>query len=136
MCFCRSTEQLLLQTASARLHWLFTNKCLLKSWSSFQSLKVVSESWVVVQQDSALNDRRPPNIEPNDTVGCCELVPTDELLVSEVLGEDAGTDGELSHHGVNKRLVLFLLWSVSELHVERLKDVVKCAGGIADETTN
>ena len=108
---------LYLKTTPTRLHRPLANKCLVKCLPSFQPVKIVSKSRVVFQQYPALDDRCPPHVEPNDAVGCSELVSTDVLLITEVLRHNISTDGELSHHGVDKSLVALVLRCVSELHV-------------------
>ena len=45
--------------------------------------------------------------------------------VTEVLGENINTDGELSHHGVDQRLVTLVLWGMGELEIEWLQNMVK-----------
>ena len=50
-----------------------------------------------------------------------------------MLGENISTDGELSHHGVDQRLVTLVLWGVGELEIEWLQDMVKGTGSIANQ---
>ena len=55
--------------------------------------------------------------------------------VTEVLGENINTDGELSHHGVDQRLVTLVLWGMGELEIEWLQNMVKGTGSIANQAT-
>ena len=122
------------QAPSTWLHWLVSFEDLLKGGTLFQSLQVLQEDGELLKEHALLDHRRPPNVVPNHTVCGCEPLSTDVLFPTQVVREDVGRDIELAHHRVHKRLVAFLLWCVCELHVQWLKDLVKGAGRIADET--
>lgn len=106
----------------------------LKGWPLLQSLQVLLEDWIFLEQHSFLDHRCPPYIVPNHTVCSCEPVSTDVLFPTEIVWNDVCTNVELAHHRVNQGPVSFFLRSMRQLHVQRFQDIVKRASSIADET--
>lgn len=106
----------------------------LKGWPLLQSLQVLLEDWIFLEQHSFLDHRRPPYIVPNHTVCSCEPVSTDVLFPTEIVWNDICTNVEFAHHRVNQGPVSLFLRSVCQLHVQWFQDIVTCASSIADET--
>ena len=121
------------KTTPTRLDRPLASHRLLKGWPCLQPCQVVPQHWIVLQKTAVVNHTCPPHIKSHHTICSSEFVPTHELLATEVVGEDIGTDVELALHGFHQCSIAFVGLGVGELHVQWLQDDVKCRGGVADD---